>query len=64
LKFNKDNVIGGGSDDDCEELNNASESTIGDKLMVPEMPTPERRGSKNEGLFPSLGSERMGSAVS
>jgi len=63
LKFNKDNVIGG-SDEEVEELNNASESTIGDKLMVPEMQTPERRGSKNDGLFPSLGSERMGSAVS
>lgn len=33
--------------------------------MVPEMNnTPQRRGSKNDGVFPSLGSDRMGSAIS
>jgi len=35
LKFNKDNVISDSSEG--EDLNNASESTIGDKLMVPEI---------------------------
>jgi len=35
LKFNKDNVIDVSSEEG-EELNNASESTIGDKLMVPD----------------------------
>lgn len=63
LKFNKDNVIDVSSDS-ADEMNNASESTVGDKLMVPEMSTPRGRGSKNEGVFPTLGSDRMGSAIS
>lgn len=36
MKFNKDNVIDVSSDSEGE-ANNASLSTIGDKLMVPDM---------------------------
>jgi hypothetical protein len=63
LKFNIDNIIGDSSEFE-EDLDLASASTIGDKLMVPDMNgTPQRRGSKNDGAFPTLGSERSGSAM-
>lgn len=61
MKFNKDNIIGDSSEEG-EDMDLASASTIGDKLMVPDMNngTPHRRGSKNSEAFPTLGSDRGG----